>query len=91
MMVIVLSEILGGDSSMAKTKAKKGTLRIKFAVYIGNGGDGSANVQFFPTTKIAEKVAKKKDERFDEDIREHEFVVDPVTGKIISGFDTIGE
>jgi hypothetical protein len=41
-------------------------MKVKFATYVVNGGDGSAYVKFFPTMEAALAVASKDDERFDD-------------------------
>jgi hypothetical protein len=42
------------------------TIKVKFATYTRNNGDGSASVLFFPTLKAAQTHASKDDERFDD-------------------------
>jgi hypothetical protein len=63
------------------------TLRVLFATYVKNNGDGSVSVQFYPDEETAELVAEKHDERFGEDIRSHELEIDADTGEIVSGLE----
>ena len=69
-------------------KKTKKTIKVKFAVYIRNGGDGSASAQFFRDAELAEQAAERDDERFGDDVESHELVIDLETGEIVSGIET---
>lgn len=68
--------------------SKSGILKLEFWVYMHNNQDGSASPMFFASEDLAEKTAKKTDERFCDDIVFHEFKIDLETGKVISGIET---
>ena len=63
-------------------------LKVKFAVYVQNGGDGSASARFFTNEELAEEVAERDVERFGEDVATHEFEINLLTGEIVSGIET---
>ena len=67
---------------------RRKTIKVKFAVYTQNQGDGSASPRLYATEELAEKAAEKDDERFCEDICALELVVDVETGEIVSGVET---
>lgn len=65
--------------SKAKPKTKVATpkgLKITFAVYVANQGDGSASARIFPDEETAEKFASKDDERYCDDISSMTIFVD---------------
>lgn len=43
-------------------------MKVKFAMYIANCGDGSCVVKFFRNEENAEKFASKDDERYCDDV-----------------------
>ena len=53
--------------------SKKKTIKVKFASYAQNCGDGSICVKFFPNIVTATEYAEscEFDERFSDDIRSH--------------------
>jgi len=63
-------------------------LKVKFAVYVQNNGDGSASARFFSNVELAEKAAEEDNERFCEDIETHELEINLDTGKVIFGIET---
>ena len=60
-------------------------VKIKFAIYLRNTGDGGVSASFYANTKLAEEAAEKDDERFGDDIQKHSIVVNLDTGEVVSG------
>ena len=50
---------------------KKKTIKVKFAVYTRNNGDGSSSPSFFKSVEAAEKYAENDDERNCDDVEMH--------------------
>ncbi len=71
---------------MAGKKPK--TVKVKFAVYTQNNGDGSAGPRFFISEELAEKAAEKDNERFGGDVCTMKLEINLATGKIVSGVET---
>jgi hypothetical protein len=61
------------------------TIKVKFASYAKNGGDGSVSVYLYANTDAAEDASAGDDERNDEDVEEHELEIDTETGEIVGG------
>lgn len=54
----------------------EGIIKITFAVYVCNAGDGSAYAKIFTNEEEAEKFASKDEERFCDDISTYVIYVD---------------
>lgn len=52
------------------------SIKVKFATYAQNGGDGSVIIKFFPSVSDAEDYAEKDNERYCEDTELHELEFD---------------
>jgi len=61
------------------------TIKVKFASYAKNGGDGSVSVRLYANTGTAEYAAAGDDERHCEDVEAHELEINTETGEIVSG------
>jgi len=59
-------------------------MKVKFAIYVSNGQDGSANVHFFKNEEGAEKYASRDDCRFEDDVRTVELEFDN-DGNLLTG------
>ncbi len=58
-------------------------IKIKFAYYLRNGGDGSASLMIFPDEEDAESFASSDDERLCDDIGTCTFLFDEKRGEIV--------
>jgi hypothetical protein len=52
------------------------TIKVKFWTYALNCGDGSVFVKFYPTLEAAKAIADKDNERYCDDIDQHELEFD---------------
>jgi hypothetical protein len=77
--------------SKPRRPGKKKAIKLRFAVYLANGGDGSAIPHFFATEEQAQARADRDREEYGEsftdDVVMHEFEIDPETGTIVKGLE----
>ena len=59
--------------------------RVRFSILVKDLQDGSVSTLLYPNRATAERAAENRDPRFEDDVQDHELVIDLKTGKIVSG------